>query len=1094
MSYIELHARSAFSFLRGSAQPSELASVAAHLGLPALALCDRDGLYGTPRFTSAAAENGVRPIVGCELTMRDGSILPVLIESRRGYNNLCTLLSRAHLRVAKGECSIGWEELPEFAEGLVALAGESALRGKEASLVELVRTFGHENVFVELQRHRLRGEERTIRQLVAAAEKHRLPVLATNGVDYATAEGRPVLDVFTCLRNHTHLDAAGRQLSPNSERRLKSAAEMSALFHDHPEAIANTVTLAERLTFRLADLGYQFPCYHSPDGSTQEAFLRRVSYEGAHRRYGPKLPEKIPRQLEHELTLIGKLGFAGYFLIVWDIVNFCRDQNIMVQGRGSAANSAVCFCLGITAVDAVEHELLFERFLSEGRKSWPDIDLDLPSGDRRERVIQEVWRRYGRWGAAMTANVITYRGRSAAREIGKALNFPESLINRFSALFAHGDFPHTLELQAQMAQAGLPAEHPRAPTFATLYEHIRGLPRHLGQHSGGMIICQDRLGAIVPLENASMPHRSIAQWDKDDCADLGIIKVDLLGLGMMSVLQDTVELCAQRGCPIDLAKIPKDDKATYESMCRADTIGVFQIESRAQMATLPRMKPACFYDVAVEVAIIRPGPIQGGLMHPYLARRSGEEEVSYIDDRLEPVLRRTLGVPLFQEQILQIAMVIADFSGSEAEELRRAISFHRSHERMEKVVVKLEARMQEKGVEPEKRAKIISALQSFALYGFPESHAISFALLAYSSAWLKVHRPAEFFAGLLNNQPMGFYSSDTLLKDAKRHGIRTRPVCVLASDWRCTIEDGEDPTLNTGAFRGRAGVPPAGRGFQSRPSESDRTPFPEGTSCVIRSASGKIPDAAGGTPALPRNTPLDVGCFPQPAVRLGLCVVQGLQQSHADELLRQRRSRHFTSLEDFKVRVPLPRDALRALAEIGALNALGTHRRAALWETERKPLPADDLFAPLQIREDSPLSPMTPPERLAADYRGTRMTTGPHPMALIRDQLPDVWRASDLEKARDGTTIRIAGAVICRQRPGTAKGFTFISLEDETGVANAILTPQIFEQHRLTVVHEGFLSIIGRVQHRHGVIHIKADTVEGLACRPQATVDSHDFC
>ncbi len=1014
MSYAELHARSAFSFLRGSAQPSELAKVAAHLDLPAVALCDRNGLYGTPRFTSTAAETGVRPIVGCELTITDGTILPVLVENRRGYNNLCTLLTRAHLRTAKGQCAISLDELPEFAEGLVALAG------KGAPIPELVRAFGHGNIFIELQRHRLRGEERTIRQQVSLAQKHRLPLLATNGVDYATAEGRSALDVFTCLRHHTHLDAAGRLLSPNSERRLKSAAEMTALFHDLPEAIANTVALADRLTFRLGELGYHFPCYKTPDDSSQEAFLRRVTYEGAHRRYGSKLPEKIPRQLEIELTLIGKLEFAGYFLIVWDIVNFCCDQNIMVQGRGSAANSAVCFCLGITAVDAVEHELLFERFLSEGRTSWPDIDLDLPSGDRRERVIQEVYRRYGKWGAAMTANVITYRGRSAAREIGKALNFPDSVIDRFSALFANGDFPHTLDLQAQMAQAGLPAEHPRASTFASLYEKIRGLPRHLGQHSGGMIICLDKLGTIVPLENAAMPNRSIAQWDKDDCADLGIIKVDLLGLGMMSVLQDTVELCAERGCPVDLAKIPKDDKPTYESMCRADTIGVFQIESRAQMATLPRMKPACFYDVAIEVAIIRPGPIQGGLMHPYLARRCSEEAVSYIDDRLEPILKRTLGVPLFQEQMLQMAKVMADFSGNEIEELRRAVSFHRSHERMEKVVKKLDTRMIEKKVKKEKREKIISAIQSFALYGFPESHAISFALLAYASSWLKVHRPAEFFAGLLNNQPMGFYSSDTLLKDAKRHGIRTRPVCVTVSDWRCTLED-------------------------------DRT------------------------------------------VRLGLCVVQGLGHSHGETLLAQRAARPFDSVDDFKARVPISKDALSTLAEIGALNSLSTHRRAALWEMERAPLPEDDLFAALQVREDSPLSPMTPVERVAADYRGAGMTTGPHPMALIRDQLPDVWRAGDLERAKDGTTIRIAGAVICRQRPGTAKGFTFVSLEDETGVANAILTPQIFERHRLTVTHEGFLSIIGRVQHRHGVIHIKADSVEGLSCCPVAAVDSHDF-
>ncbi|HEY8649845.1 MAG TPA: error-prone DNA polymerase, partial [Chthoniobacterales bacterium] len=517
-------------------------------------------------------------------------------------------------------------------------------------LQKVLDLFGRDDVYIEMQRHFVRGEEQRNRQLIDFAHAHKLPLLATNGVQYAEAYGRQVLDVFTCIREHTHLDVAGTLLTRNAERHLKSAAEMKELFRDHPDAIENTVRLAERLEFSLENIGYEFPDFPVPDGHTMDSFLRTITWFGAQQRYAA-ISTAVKRKLEEELTLIQKLGFSGYFLIVWDIVNFCRENNIMVQGRGSAANSAVCYCLGITPVDPVSNNLVFERFLSEGRKGWPDIDLDLPSGDRRERVIQEIYRRYGKHGAAMTANVITYRGRSAAREIGKALNFSTNILDRFSHLFANGDFPHTLDLTAQIEQAGLPKKHPRMPAFISLYQAIYGLPRHLGQHSGGMIICQGKLSSFVPLENASMPGRVVAQWDKDDCEDLGIVKVDLLGLGMMSVMQDAFELCRERGRPLDLAHIPKDDLATFQIMQKADTIGVFQIESRAQMATLPRMKPKCFYDVVIEVAIIRPGPIQGDMVHPYLARRAGREPVTYFDPWLEPVLGRTLGVPLFQEQM-----------------------------------------------------------------------------------------------------------------------------------------------------------------------------------------------------------------------------------------------------------------------------------------------------------------------------------------------------------------------------------------------------------------------------------------------------------
>ena len=1050
-----------------------------------MALLDRNGVYGAQRFSVAAREQNVRPIVGAELTMEDGSILPVLVKDRDGYKNLCELVTQAHLRSAKGECAVQWCELPEFREGLVAFLGlgsagcqpavcgslpqtslgitrksnrsvrQAAGRGRLAACAPqssadraqvLIDVFGRDNVVVEIQRHFLRGEERLNQQLCDLGEHHRLPVIATNGVQHARPSGRQVLDVFTCIREHTHLDAAGKLFTQNAERHLKSDAEMRALFPDRLDAIENTARLAERLEFSLENIGYEFPSFPVPDGHDMNSFLRTITLFGAQQRY-TSISTAVKRKLEEELGLIQRLGFSGYFLIVWDIINFCREHNVMVQGRGSAANSAVCYCLGITPVDPVSNNLVFERFLSESRKGWPDIDLDLPSGDRRESVIQEVYRRYGKHGAAMTANVITYRGRSAAREIGKALNFSPNVLDRFSHLFANGDFPHTLDLAAQIEQAGLPKAHPRMPAFISLYQAIYGLPRHLGQHSGGMIICQGKLSSFVPLENASMPGRVVAQWDKDDCEDLGIVKVDLLGLGMMSVMQDAFELCRERDRPIDLAHIPTDDAPTYQMMQEADTIGVFQIESRAQMATLPRMKPKCFYDVVIEVAIIRPGPIQGDMVHPYLNRRAGREEVTYFDERLKPVLERTLGVPLFQEQMLKIAMIMADFSGNEAEELRRALSFHRSQERMEKVSVKLRAGMMRNNVAPEVIEKILQSITSFALYGFPESHAISFAILAYGSAYLKVHRAPEFYASLLNNQPMGFYTPATIVKDAQRHGVRMLPVCARESAWLCTVV-------------------------------SDDT------------------------------------------VRLGFCVVNGLRKEHGEALVAERERAVFASLDDFKRRVGLNKEELRTLAELGALNCFAEHRRAAMWRVEetefddllgiagcqpavRGSLPRTScvrqaaergrLAACAPQKNESPLSRMSMPERVKADYTAMNLTTGPHPMKLLRSQLPDIWRATDLRSARHGTTVQIAGNVICRQRPGTAKGFVFISLEDETGVSNAIVTPDLFERMRLLITEEPFLVIEGVVQNTDNVVLIKAQQIRPLAHAQLVGSESHDF-
>ena len=1027
---------------------------AAELGMTHLALTDRDGVYGSARSHYKAVELGMgrAAIVGAELTMEDDSVLPVLVKTRNGYANLCMLLTRAKLRAAKNESRIAWHELEELVDGLIALTGdEEGLLQRRLSqpkievekvnqcVERLTRIFGRENVLVELQRHRVRGETRRVRHLMELAERHRLMPIVSNGVCYATSERRVLLDAFTSLRHHTTLDEAGMLLAPNSQRYFKSAAEMRELFTDVPHAVENTLRIAERIEFTLENLGYEFPEHPVPAGHDQNSFLKERAYAGAVWRYGSITP-KVREKLEMELDLIQRLKFSGYFLIVWDIVQFAEREGILIQGRGSAANSVVCYCLGITNADPIKYKLLFERFLSESHGSsggsWPDIDLDLPSGDRRESVIQEMYRRFEPYGAAMTANVITYRGKSSMREMSKVLGLPPNVISRFSALYANGDFPHTLKLQDQLRCAGLCDLHPRLPALLRLNQMVYGLPRHLGQHSGGMVLCTRGLDKIVPLENATMPGRKVVQWDKDDCEDLGIIKVDLLGLGMMAVLQDTLADCARRGRPIDLAKIPMEDGKTYEMMQRADTIGVFQIESRAQMATLPRLKPKEFYDVVIEVAIIRPGPIVGNLVHPYLKRRKERERETeppaqrppdyYIHPSFEDVLERTYGVPLFQEQLLQMAMRIAGFTGSEAAELRRAMSFHRSEERLNKVMTKLRAAMEERGVDTVVQGRVVQSVQSFALYGFPESHALSFAYLAYCSAWLRVHRLAEFTAGLLNNQPMGFYSRATLVRDAKQHGLRIKPVCVVQSEVNCTVED--DETL-----------------------------------------------------------------------RLGLNQLSGLSRARAEHLAAERSMMTWQGLDDFLLRCRLSKDERRVLAKAGALNALGHHRRSALWEVEVER--EVDLFTrmnsvrlkPELQQVASPLASMTPVERLSADYEAQSLTVGPHPMCFMRETLKDVKRAKDLRECKHGQSVNIAGMVICRQRPGTAKGHVFVSLEDETGIANAFVHSDTFEANRLVITQEPFLRIHGRLQNVENVISVYALRIEALHFERTLGAESHDF-
>src|SRR6266849_6632792 len=823
--YVELHARSAFSFLEGSSLPEILMARCGELQMPAMALLDRNGLYGAPRFHITAEKLGLRAHIGAEIAVSDAGErvrpsawlphcvpaepvrFPLLAESVTGYQNLCRLITRYKLREdTKAEGAAMFADIQEHAEGLICLTGgdegplASALSrgGFDEGLSEvqrLVNLFGPRNVYVELQRHCDRAEEYRNQAAVRIARTLRLPVLATNGVSHATVRDREVMDVLTTIRHHCTLETAGHLLALNSERYLRSPREMQELFHDLPEAIGNTMELSARLSYEMRDLGYRFPSYPVPDGDTMQSFLEKRTSEGVRDRYLPKrdakLFEKAKQQAQHELALIGQLELAGYFLIVWDIVQFCRREGILVQGRGSAANSVVCYALGLTAVDPVGMELLFERFLSAERGEWPDIDLDLPSDKHRERVIQYVYRLYGEIGAAMTANVITYRGKSAAREVGKVLGFDAKTLNRLTKLVGAWEWKGPADtLHHSFRTAGFDLHHRRVATYLNICERLQDLPRHLGQHSGGMVICAGQLAAVVPLERASMPGRTVIQWDKEDCADLKIIKVDLLGLGMMSAIQDCLATLRENGVEMDLAHLPPDDPKVYAMLQAADTVGLFQVESRAQMATLPRMKPDHFYDLVVEVAIIRPGPIVGQMVHPYLARRAGREPVHYAHPALEPILARTLGVPLFQEQLLRMAMAVAGFTAGEAEELRRAMGFKRSEARMQAIETKLRAGMAARGITGGVQDEIVRQITSFALYGFLESHSASFALIAYASAYLKAHHPAAFFCALLNAWPMGFYHPATLVKDGQRHGVEFRPIDVTRSDWKCTIEDG----------------------------------------------------------------------------------------------------------------------------------------------------------------------------------------------------------------------------------------------------------------------------------------------------------------
>ena len=1050
----EFHARSAFSFLRGASDPAVLMERAAQIGLTTIGVTDHEGFYGSARAYHEACKRGIRAITGATLEI-DGAHVPVICATRTGYRILSRHLTNRHLKeiVAHDEMNRG---------DLIALTGDREgpvirhlLRDdREAALQAargLIQWFGHGNVYVEVLRHGLRDDAKLNRALIDLARHLRLPLLASNAPLYAMRENRLLADAFTCLRHHTSLDAAGLLLEPNGERHLKSPADMARVFADLPEALENTRELAGRIDFTLEKLGYEFPCHEDQTGrrmslDEQTQCLREKCEIGAKWRYKKVTPE-IQAKLDKEIGLIGRLQLSGYFLIVQDIVDYARSQNILCQGRGSAANSVVCYVLGITSVDAVARNLVFERFLSEGPskneyKSWPDIDIDFPSGDQREKVIQHVFKKYGARGAAMTANVITYRGRSAFREMSKVLGFPPSIADRFSSLgstpYHWGDSnekPKTVEeleaerqevFEARMANL-LPPSHPRLAALEKLYHGVLGLPRHLGQHSGGIVICNQGLDEVVPIQPASMPDRTIVQWDKDDCEDLGVVKIDLLGLGMLAAMENMIEVRRRKEPGFELAGIDLDDKAVYEMLHRSDTVGTFQVESRAQMATLSILRPNNFYEVAIQVAIVRPGPIVGDLLHPYLRRRNGLEKADWIHPMFEEVLKRTLGVPLFQEQVLKMAELIAGFDGNEAAKLRRAMSFNRSDKRMREVTDTLRERMAERGVSEEVQHKVVHAVGNFSLYGFPESHALSFASIAYWSCWFKVHEPAAFYTGLLNNQPMGFYSAHSLIQDAKRHGIQVLPVSSLHSLVTTEVVD-------------------------------------------------------------------------KAAIRLGLHRLRGVSKETQQRIVRERSRKSFDSLEDFLGRVAPNARERRILAKSGALNDLPKvgHRRKAMWQVEL-PLYGDLLeTSGCDVEGDAEvLEAMSLPERLASDLAIQGASTGPHAMKLWRRNHPELKlvNARDLQSLPHGMPARVGGLVICRQRPGTAKGHCFISLEDETGISNLFVKKENFQRLRLIIVSEPFLMAAGRVQVSEGGQRtIFVDEVYPLpGAEPVHAAESHDF-
>ena len=1111
MSYVPLWCKSNFSFLEGASHPDELVEQAHALGLPALALTDRDGVQGMVRAHVKARELGVSLIVGAEVTIdaevaaadaagvvpgstgvtpAPASTCVLLAMNRTGYANLCRLITTGRLRRPKGESCVTWPEVCARAEGLIALWGGDRsllIRDDEprAVIAPMREAFG-DRLYAMVSRHRRAEEVRQEARVRRHAERAGVSLIAATEVLYHTPARRDLQDVLTCIRRGVTLAAAGRLTRPNAEHDLKAPEAMAQLFADEPVLLERTHEVASRCAFDLSEIRYRYPAEKLPDGKTSAAWLRELTLHGAHERFAATggVPPAIREQIDKELALIDELDYGGYFLTMWEIVRYCRQEGILCQGRGSAANSVVCYCLGITAVDPTRVELLFERFLSRERHEPPDIDLDIMHV-RREEVIQHVYRKYGRDRAAMVANVVRYRARSAVRDVGKALGLSETAVDRLARLLSH----HGLLDTAGLAQhAGLDPASPLHDHLFRLCAQIQDFPRHLSIHPGGFLLGHEPVHDLVPIENATMPGRTVIQWDKHDLEDLGLFKVDLLGLGALTQLDlgfCLIERCYGRRLSLD--RLPPDDARTYDMMCRSDTVGVFQIESRAQMSMLPRLKPRKYYDLVIEVSIVRPGPITGGMVHPYLRRRNGEEPVVYPHPCLEPVLRKTLGVPLFQEQVMKLAVVAADYTPGEADQLRRDMAaWHRTGQ-IDRHRDRLVTRMMAKGIAREFAERVFDQIRGFGDYGFPESHAASFALIAYATAWLRCHYPEVFVCSLLNAQPMGFYTPATIVEDAVRHGVEVRPVDVTASAWDCTLEPlGAPASRPAGHASGRTGRE-YGSGVSVRPRFGGKATIRDRTRREAWGAvSGRTAKALDGAPVRPTF-----------AVRMGLRYVKSLSEERDWRRIEAARAeRSFASMEDFTRRTRLDARIVRRLAEAGAFGWFEGKRRTALWEAlDLGRMPASSLpLAPREPRLD--FEPLGEFETIAWDYQFSAHSTRGHPLAPLRDvltsrKLPD---ARTVATMRNGRRVRYAGIVICRQRPATASSVTFMTLEDETGFVNVVIWKRVFDEHAVLARTASFLGVTGKLQSESGVVHIVADALwtPEIAVRPP-TAGSRDF-
>jgi len=1002
--YAELVCRSNYSFLEGASHPEELVFQAVRLGLSALALTDGDGVYGSVKAHLAAKEVGLKLIQGAQLTLTDAPPVVVYVQDGVGYRHLCQVLTQSRLAHPKGEAGIGWRALAERSEGLLALLPFPDEPERVAPLAEAFPG----RFYVGACRTLCAGDEARWERARVLARTLDLPLCAHNDVHTYARERQPLQDVVTAIRYQTTVARAGRKLFPNAERTLKGPTEMLRLWADAPEVVGRTLEIADSCYFSLDSLRYQFPREDLPPGHTPQSYLAQLVEEGLRFRYPAGAPQAVRQQVQHELQLIEKLDVAGYFLALHDIVHFAIRNGILCQGRGSAANSIVCYALRITSIDPVRMGLLFERFLSLERPEPPDIDVDFEH-ERREEVLQYVYRKHGRTRAGMVCEVICYRGRLAVREVGKALGLSLDQVDR---LAKHTELAGTGILSdQQVAEAGLRPDDSVVQRTLLLAEMLEGFPRHLSIHVGGFVITHGELSEVVPVENASMKDRTVVQWEKDDLNALGIFKVDLLGLGMLTVLSKTFQLVEKHeGISLSLAAIPPEDPAVYRMLGEADAIGVFQVESRAQMNLLPRLRPKSFYDLTIEIALIRPGPILGDMVHPFLRRREGLEEVTYPSDEVRHILEKTLGVPLFQEQAMRLAVTAAGFGQAEADALRRALS----HKRAEVLLVPWRERFVEgcvtRGYPREYAEKCFEQFKGFSHYGFPESHSASFALIAYASAYLKCYHPAAFAAGLLNSQPMGFYAPHTIVEDAKRHGVEIRPIDVRASEWDATLEDG--------------------------------------------------------------------------ALRIGLREVKGLQEAHARAVVEARGEEGFRNLADLTRRVRVPRHALERLAESGALDGLCGSRRQAVWDVQALgPAHDDDLFhgEPMD-RSVAPGRPLGAAEQVAEDYRTTGLSLSQHPLALMRPYLnrQGVLTAAQLQQTQAKQRVRVGGLVICRQRPPTAKGVAFLSLEDETGIANLVVPPEIFERDRRVLLGSAFLYAEGRVERVSRAISIQVSRASAL--------------